>query len=172
MTDNATPSDPLHLRAAGPGDADAIAAIYNDAVRTTAAIWTEHTVSAEDRRDWIEARCNAGYAVVVAEADRTVVGYAALGPFRAFDGYKFTTELSIYVRTDKRGCGIGTNLLGEILARAGDLGFHAVIAGIEAENTGSIALHRKFGFAEVGRMTEVGRKFDRWLDLVFMQKMV
>ena len=89
-------------------DAEGIAAIYNDAVETTTAIWNEITVDAANRRDWMAARRAAGYPVlVVVDPAGAVAGYASFGDWRAFDGYRHTVEHSVYVRADVRGGGIG-----------------------------------------------------------------
>ena len=78
-------------------------------------------------------------------------------------------EHSVYVRKDRRGGGVGTALMIELTSRARDLGKHVMVAGVEATNVASIAMHRTLGFAEVGRMSQVGAKFGRWLDLAFLQ---
>jgi len=159
----------MQIRDANVADAAAISDIYNDAVRNTTAIWNEHEVDAANRIAWIKARQSDGFPVFVAARDGQVVGYASYGPWRAFDGYRATAEHSVYVRKDQRGGGIGVTLMKELIthARAADL--HVMVAGIEAENVASIRLHEQLGFREVGRMPQVGQKFGRWLDLVFLQ---
>ena len=158
------------IRDAGEGDAAGIAAIYNDAVLRTTAIWNETQVDPENRRAWIGGRRAAGYPVLVAiDARGGVAGYASFGDWRAFDGYRHTVEHSVYVRADLRGAGLGRRLMEELIARARALGKHVMVAGIEAENAGSIALHEKLGFARVGFMPQVGAKFGRWVDRAFLQ---
>ena len=98
-----------------------------------------------------------------------MLGYASFGDWRAFDGYRHTVEHSVYVRSDRRGGGIGTALMRVLIARARALGKHVMVAGIEAGNAGSIALHERLGFERVGLMPQVGTKFGRWLDLAFLQ---
>jgi phosphinothricin acetyltransferase len=160
----------MRIRDARDGDAEAIAAIYNDAVLHTTAIWNEKTVEADNRRTWIADRCRQGYPVLVAIDDvDDVLGYASFGDWRPFDGYRHTVEHSVYVRKDRRGGGVGKALMIELTARASSLGKHVMVAGVEAANVASIAMHRKLGFAEVGRMSQVGAKFGRWLDLAFLQ---
>ncbi|MEI4472516.1 GNAT family N-acetyltransferase [Frigidibacter sp. MR17.24] len=160
----------MRIRDAVDGDAGAIAAIYNDAVETTTAIWNEATVDAANRVAWMVARRQAGFPVLVAvdEHDQ-VLGYASFGDWRAFDGYRGTVEHSVYVRGDCRGGGIGKRLMQALIEAARAMGKHVMVAAIEAGNAGSIALHRALGFTETGRMPEVGQKFGRWLDLVFLQ---
>ncbi|PZQ52313.1 MAG: GNAT family N-acetyltransferase [Rhodovulum sulfidophilum] len=158
------------IRDAEDADAAGIAAIYNDAVARTTAIWNEATVDPANRLDWIHARRAAGYPVLVArDAGGAVAGYASFGDWRAFDGYRHTVEHSVYVRPDVQGGGLGRRLMEALIARARDLGKHVMIAGIEAGNLGSIALHERLGFERVGFMPEVGTKFGRWLDLAFLQ---
>lgn len=160
----------MTIRDAQQRDAAGIAAIYNDAVESTTAIWNERTVDAADRAAWIADRQGVGYPVLVAvdEADE-VVGYASFGDWRAWDGYRHTVEHSVYVRGDQRGRGIGEALLRALIERARGIGKHVLVAGIEAGNAGSIRLHERLGFAHVGLLPQVGVKFGRWLDLDFMQ---
>lgn len=158
------------IREAGPADAGAIAAIYNDAVAHTTAIWNENLVDAANRTTWMAERQRLGYPVLVAVAEEgAVVGYASFGDWRAFDGYRHTVEHSVYVRTDQRRGGIGRALMVALIERARGLGKHVMVAGIEAGNAASIRLHEQLGFTRVGLMPQVGMKFGRWLDLAFLQ---
>ena len=160
----------MRIRDARDEDADGIAAIYNDAVLHTTAIWNDTVVDADNRRSWIAARQAQRYPVLVAVDDADdVIGYASFGDWRAFDGYRFTVEHSVYVRSDQRGGGIGSALLVELIQRARDLGKHVIVAGIDASNTGSIRVHERLGFDHVGLLPRVGTKFGRWLDLAFLQ---
>ncbi len=150
--------------------ADGIAAIYNHAVEHTTAIWNERLVDAEDRAAWLAARQSDGFPVLVAlEEDGTVLGYATYGPWRPHDGYRRTVEHSVYVREGLRGRGTGSTLLSALIERARAQGLHVMVAGIDAENLGSVRLHERFGFTRVGVLPEVGIKFGRWLDLAFLQ---
>jgi phosphinothricin acetyltransferase len=160
----------MEIRDAADGDIDGILAIYNDAVANTTAIWNETLVDADNRRAWLAARRQQNYPVLVAVAgDGSVAGYASFGDWRAFDGYRHTVEHSVYVRRDLRGGGIGKALMQALIEQARALGKHVMVAGIEAGNSGSIALHLKLGFVQTGLMPEVGCKFGRWLDLAFLQ---
>jgi phosphinothricin acetyltransferase len=160
----------MFIRDAHDDDLPAILAIHNDAVLTTTAIWNSTPVDLEDRRAWLASRRQAGYPVLVAEQAGEVAGYASFGDWRAWEGYRFTVENSIYIRVDKRGHGIGSALLAPLVAAAGRLGKHVMVAGIEAGNAASIRLHHRHGFVQVGHFREVGEKFGRWLDLVFLQR--
>ncbi|OIO00608.1 MAG: GNAT family N-acetyltransferase [Desulfovibrionaceae bacterium CG1_02_65_16] len=160
------------IRDATSDDIEGILAIYNNAVATTTAIWNETEVDAANRAAWLKDHQMAGYPVLVAvenNVDGAVLGYAAFGDWRAFDGYRHTVEHSVYIRRDARGRGIGTALLRELVARARALGKHVMVACVEAGNTGSLRLHEKLGFVPTGLMPEVGAKFGRWLDLAFLQ---
>ena len=157
------------VRAAEDSDLPAIADIYNDAVlNSTATFDTEPSTPAEFEQ-WLRDRSHP-YAVLVAEGGGEVVGWAAIKPFASKPAYRFTAENTVYVRADRRGKGVGKALLGRLLETAAENGFRTVIARIAAPNPASVRLHRRFGFRRVGVEREVGRKFDRWLDVVVMQK--
>lgn len=163
---------PLNVRPASEDDLPGILAIYNDAVANTTAIWNESASDIEGRRSWLRERNGRGFPVLIAEENGSVAGYATYGDFRPHEGYRFTVENSVYVRSDLRGRGVASQLMAALIAEAEKRGMHAMIAGIEAGNLASIRLHERFGFREVARMPEVGRKFGRWLDLVLMQRML
>ena len=158
------------IRPAGEADLPAILDITNDAILNTTAIWSHHATDLENRRHWLRDRQDKGYPVLVADLAGTVVGFASFGDFRPWDGYAHTVEHSIYVHRHHHGKGVGKQLMPPLIEAARGLGKHVMIAGIEAGNRGSIHFHHGFGFVEAGRLKEVGWKFDRWLDLVLMQK--
>ena len=160
----------LIVREATLEDAADILTIYNYAAINTTAVWTDGPADLESRRHWLRARQEAGYPVLVAMKGQDVVGFASFGDFRPFPGYRHTVENSVYVDERHHRAGIGRSLVAALIERATAMKKHAMIAGIDATNAGSIALHASLGFAEVARMPEVGCKFGRWLDLVFMQK--
>jgi phosphinothricin acetyltransferase len=148
-----------------------ILAIYNEVIATSTAVFSDRPATLEDRQAWFTARAGQGYPVLVAvEDDGSVLGFASFGDFRAWPGYRHTVEHSVHVRADARGRGIGSALLPPLLERAADLGKHVVVAGIDADNAGSIRMHERLGFERTGHLRQVGRKFDRWLDLVLMQR--
>ena len=170
MTSDNGESGMFAIRDARAIDAEGILPIHNDAVANTTAVWNEVQVDLANRQAWIADRQAAGFPILVAiAADGGVLGYAAYGDWRAWSGYRHTVEHSVYVRGDQRGRGVGVALMERLIDRARDDGKHVMIAGIEAGNRASIRLHERLGFAEVGRMREVGAKFGTWLDLVFMQ---
>lgn len=158
------------VRAASDADLDAILAIYNHAVLHTTASYDSLPRSAGKQRDWFAAKQAAGHPVLVAQQAGEVVGYASYGPFRAWDGYRFTVEHSVYAHEKARRQGIASALLRALVAQAQAQQLHLMVGAIDAANTGSIELHRRLGFEEAGVLREAGYKFGRWLDLLFMTK--
>jgi L-amino acid N-acyltransferase len=163
----------MHIRDATEADLPALLEIHNDAVKRLDAIWTEQEDTLDDRRAWLAEKRAKGFPVVVAiDEAGAVMGYASYGPYRPREGYRATVEHSVYVLPRAQGRGAGKALLLQVIDHARQAGFHAMVGGIESKNTGSIALHEKYGFKEVSRMPEVGQKHGRWLDLVQMQLML
>lgn len=160
----------MEIRDAVESDLPGIAAIRNDVVATSTAIFSEEPWAPDEGRAWWASRVAQGYPVLVAVEGGEVLGYASFGDFRAFPGYRFTVEHSVHVRADARGRGIGRRLVEEVLARAAALGKHVVVAGVDADNEVSIRLHESLGFVRVGHLPEVGFKWNRRLDLVFLQR--
>lgn len=160
----------IRVRDAGEDDLSGVLAIYNHAVCHSTAIWNEIEVDLENRRGWWRGRTEAGFPVLVAVEATEVLGYGSYGPFRAFDGYRQTVEHSVYVAEAARRRGVGRALLTALIERARRQGMHVIVGGIAADNEPSLRLHAALGFQESARMPEVGQKFGRWLDLVFMQK--
>lgn len=159
------------IRPSRPEDLPAITAIYAHAVRTgTGSFEIEPPDQAEmaRRRDDILAK---GLPYLVAETAAGVMGYAYASPFRPRLAYRFSVENSVYVHADTRGQGLGALLLAELIARCTDWGARQMLAVIgDSANAGSVALHTRLGFSPAGRFENVGRKFDRWLDIVLMQR--
>ena len=186
----------MHIRAATEADLPAILAIYNEVIANTTAVYSERAVSLEDRLAWFEGRRTSGFPVLVAVAAQdagdaapgsnapgstapgstalgsVVVGFASFGDFRAWPCYRHTVEHSVHVAAGRRGEGVGRALLGALLPLAAAQDKHVMIAGVDADNAASIGLHERMGFERVAHLRQVGRKFDRWLDLVFLQRYV
>lgn len=156
------------LRDAGAEDLEALAAILNHEILTGTASWSETPRSAAEMARWLEARRGAGFPVIVADSGGEVVGYASYGPFRAGEGYARTVEHSVYVARVARGRGIARLLMERLIARARAAGLHRMVGGVSADQAASLALHRRLGFEEQGRLSEVGIKHGRRLDLVLM----
>jgi L-amino acid N-acyltransferase len=160
----------IAVRDAESEDLVGVLAIYNEVIAFSTAVFSEQAVTLEERVRWLAARREQGYPVLVATDESGVVGFGSFGDFRAWPGYRYTVEHSVHVRVDRRGEGIGTELVRALIERAAALGKHVMIAGIEAENAASIRLHERLCFTIAARFSEVAWKFDRWLDLVFMQR--
>jgi len=158
------------VRDATENDLPQILAIYNDVIARSTAVWTEQPSTLDERRNWFSARQAAGYPVLVAASEGAVLGFASFGDFRAWPGYRHTVEHSIHVRAQDRRRGVGSTLLPALVERARALDKHVLLAGSDGDNEASIAFHRRFGFTDAGRLREVGRKFGRWIDLVFLQR--
>ena len=161
----------MRIEDATDDDLAAVVAIYNDVLLTSTAIYRDQPATLEERQAWNETRKKNGYPLLVARTGAgRVAGFATFGDFRTWPGYRFTVEHSVHVAEDSRGQGLGTALMGELIARGTALGKHVMVAGIDADNAGSIRMHQRLGFEITGHLKEVGWKFGRWLDLVFMQR--
>jgi len=160
----------LVLREAEVADLPAILAITNEAITASTALWTITPTTLTERGTWMAQRREAGFPVLVAERDAQVLGFGSYGPFRPHEGYRQTVEHSLYVHPASRRAGAGRALLAALVDHAAAAGRHVMIGGIEAGNVASIALHEQAGFTRGPVLPEVGRKFDRWLDLLFMIK--
>jgi len=163
---------PLQISDATEADLAGLLGIYNDVIATSTAIYSDVPVTLEERRQWWRSRTAQGYPVLAARDARGVAGFATFGDFRAWPGYRFTVEHSVHVRANGRGQGIGTLLVQALLPRAAALGKHVMMAGVDADNAASIRFHERLGFERSGRLREVGYKFGRWLDLVFLQRRI
>ncbi|MFI5306040.1 MAG: GNAT family N-acetyltransferase [Polyangiales bacterium] len=158
------------IREATNDDLAGILRIHNDAVLDTTAIWEETPRTIDEQREWCEARRAASLPVLVAIAGEAVAGFCSYGSFRARYGYRFTVESSVYVASEHRRKGVARRLMVALIDRARAQGLHAMVAGIEAQNTASISLHEQLGFTTAAHLHEVGFKFGRWLDLVLMER--
>lgn len=161
---------PFRIREAGVGDLDAIDRIYHPYVLGSDCTMQTEPGTAQERRAWFDAR--GPLPVLVAEDDGGVIGWGALVKFHTRQGYRFTLEDSVYVEQGHHGRGIGRALLEQLLDRASALGAHSVVARIAATQEASLKLHARFGFEEAGRLREVGFKLGRWVDIVFMQRLL
>ena len=159
----------ITIRHATEDDLPAILEIYNDVILHTTAVYDYEPHTLEMRRQWFITKKEQGFPVFVAADDEKIVGLSSIGPFRAWAAYKYSVENSVYVSADSRGRGIGKLLIPPLIVVARELGLHTIIAGIDAANEPSLKLHEHFGFKEVAHFREVGYKFDRWLDLKFLQ---
>lgn len=150
-------------------DLPEILAIYNEVIRNSTAVYTEVELTPERGEAWYEAKIASGYPLLVARDTSGITGFGSFGEFRAWPCYRYSVEHSVHVRVDCRGLGIGRHLVTELMGRASAMQKHVMIAGIDADNAASIKLHQSLGFTNVGHFHEVGFKFGRWLDLVFLE---
>jgi len=161
------------VREAVESDLPSILAIYNEVIATSTAVYALEPSTLEERRTWFSSRCAMGFPMLIAADSLSddVLGFASFGEWRgAWPGYRYTVEHTVHVRHDVRGRGVGRALVGSLFPRAIALGKHVMIGGIDAANDASIRFHERLGFERVVYFREVGHKFGRWLDLVFMQR--
>lgn len=159
------------VRLADRGDAEAINAIQNHYIVNSTATFLTEPLTLEQRLAWLENRSPA-HPVIVAQAEGAVAGWGSLEVFRGRPAYRHTAEFSIYVHHDMHRRGIGRALLADLVTRARALGHHALVGGCCSESTAVIALLEASGFSKVAHFREVGRKFNRWLDVVFLQRLL
>ncbi|HVX25387.1 MAG TPA: GNAT family N-acetyltransferase [Parafilimonas sp.] len=162
----------ITIRNATENDLQATLDIYNEIIANSTAIFQYELQTLEMRKTWFVEKKEKNYPVFVAEENNMIVGFSTFGQFRNWQAYKFSVENSVYVKADCRGRGIGKLLLQPLIDVAKEMQLHTIIAGIVAENEASLALHKQFGFIEVAHFKEVGYKFNKWLDLKFLQLMV
>jgi len=160
----------MTIRDAVKEDLASILDIYNDAILHTTAVYDYEPHSLESRIAWFESRRSGGYPVIVYEVEGAVAGFASFGPFRSFQGYRYTVEHSLYVHRNYRQRGIGRALLERLIELAECSGYAVLVGGIDAANVESIRLHERFGFEHAGTIPKAGRKFGRWLDLAFYHR--
>lgn len=159
----------IKIRPAVFSDIDTILEIVNHEILHSTSIYDYEPRDFETQKLWFEDKLAKKLPVIVAEFENGTIGYATYGSFRDKIGFQYTVEHSIYIADEFTGKGVGKLLLAELIQLAKKQGYHVMIGAIDAENPGSIAFHRKFGFKAAGTIHEAGYKFDRWLDLVFMQ---
>lgn len=159
------------IRRATPRDLAVLTDLYNHYVTTTAITFDVEPYTPETRRPWLESFAPGGrHQLFVAEEEGRVVGYAGTRGFRDKRAYENSVETSVYLAPGATGRGLGAALYERLFAAIADSDAHRAIAGITLPNDASVALHVRFGFREVGVMHEVGRKFDRWWDVLWMER--
>ena len=159
------------IRLAARADARDINDIQNHYVVHSTATFLIDPLTLEQRLNWLENRSQA-HPVIVAQADGLVAGWGSLEVFRARPAYRHTAEFSIYVHHERHRQGIGRAIVGDLVKRARALGHHTLVGGCCSESTAVIALLEASGFSRVAHFREVGRKFDRWLDVIFLQRIL
>jgi L-amino acid N-acyltransferase len=173
----------FEIEEAVEADLPAILAIYNEVIATSTAVYSETPATLDQRLEWWRGRVAQGYPVLVGRfkgrrpvggvtpiPSGPVVGFATFGDFRAFPGYRFTVEHTVHVAPEARGAGLGSALVKALIPQAASIGKHVMVGAIDAANEPSIRMHERLGFERGAVLTEVGFKFGRWLDLMFMTK--
>ncbi len=148
----------------------AILDIFNEAIVNSTALYDYKPRPPESMVGWFDTKTKGGFPVIgVEDGNGQLLAFGSYGTFRAWPAFKYTVEHSIYVYKDHRGKGLGNIVMKALIAAARQNDVHAMMGGIDASNSGSIALHERLGFKHVATLPEVGYKFGRWLDLSFYQ---
>ncbi|MFT9847036.1 GNAT family N-acetyltransferase [Aneurinibacillus sp. REN35] len=158
----------VEIREAQRNDVAAMLSIYNHAIRTSNATFDIEELTLTQRMEWF-SHYGGRHPLLVAQMHDRVIGYSCLSPFRTKPAYAQTAELSVYIDAAYQGQGIGKALVKELLVRAKEHKYHAIIAGITGGNETSVKLHEGFGFTLVGHFKEVGHKFGTWQDVFFYE---
>jgi L-amino acid N-acyltransferase YncA len=164
----ASASAEVAIRRATLHDLPAIRDIYNHYVAHSTCTFRIEPETEEERLRWFQERTDA-HPVTVADVGHEVVAWAALSPWNSRCAYRHSVEASVYVRQDWQRRGLGRVLLADLIERARKIGHHAIIGGACTEQAASIALQERLGFQQIGCFREVGHKFGRWLDVIYMQ---
>ncbi|MCB9187810.1 MAG: N-acetyltransferase [Flavobacteriales bacterium] len=159
----------LVIRDANQYDLPFIQDTLNHEILNGTATFDYQPKTSEEIKDFYKSRVENNFPLIVALVNKQLAGFATYGPFRQKEGYKYTVEHSIYIPTQFQGKGIGRYLLNYLIVQAKQNNLKSMIAGIDNSNTASIEFHKKFGFQEVGRIPKAAFKFDKWLELVFLQ---
>lgn len=159
------------IRPATVADLPAISAIYNHSVATSTCTFALEPETLAEREAWFAGR-TAAHPVLVAEAGGQVVAWASLSAWNKRCGYASTVEWSVYVREDWQRKGIASAMLTELIRLAKAAGHHTILGGVSADQTASLELHRRHGFVQTAHLREVGFKFGRWLDVIYLQLML
>ena len=159
----------MTIRAATESDLTGIAAIYGHEARTGIATFDTEPRSIDRWRELLGSTTRGDH-LLVATNDETILGYAHSTAYRPKPCYAGTRETSVYLTSDAQGQGLGRQLYDDLLGWLVADGIRTVVAAVALPNPASLALHRACGFEEVGVMREVGRKFDRWIDVLWLQK--
>ena len=157
------------IRMAELTDAVSLAGIYNHYVLTSYATFEIDPIEIEEMERRIDDSLTGGLPFLTAANDNDICGYAYAQPYKLRAAYQHSAEISVYVCPESKAKGIGTALYEVLFERLRGSGVHAVIAGISLPNEASIRLHERFGMTKVAHFLEVGRKFDRWIDVGYWE---
>lgn len=157
------------IRSATENDLGDILEINNHEILHSTVNYDYHPKTIEFQKNWFQEKTEKGFPIIVASVDQKVIGFVTYGTFRPKPAYQFTIEHSIYLHHKARGKGLGKQLMLELIRLAKKDGYHLMVGGIDSNNLDSLEFHKRLGFREIGRFKEVGWKFDKWLDLIFVQ---
>ena len=158
----------MRIEDADERDLPGIVAILNEVIATSTAVFSDTPVTVDEQREWLRRRRGGGFPVLVVRDGDAVLAYGSYGEFRSHSGYRTTVEHTVHVASGARRRGIGRAIVRALIELAREDGRHVMVAGVDAANGPSIALHEQLGFVEAARMTEIARKFDGWVDLVLL----
>lgn len=161
----------VHIRLASEADLPIINDIYNHYVLNSTCTYQMEPERMEDRVKWFAAH-GPKHPVTVVEVEGKVLGWGSLSPFHRRAAYQNSVENSIYIHHEHRRKGLGAAILTDQIRRAREAGHHTILALIDSGQAGSVGLHERFGFARVAHLKQVGFKFGKWLDVVYMQLML
>jgi len=162
----------VEIREARENDIQGILEIVNYAITHTTAIYHYDLQTYEEQLTWFQDKKSKGFPIYIAEEEGKVLGFGGYGPFRFRKAYNKTIEHSIYIHHKARRKGIGRLLMNRLITQARKEGYHTMIAGVDMANSSSKLFHEQFGFIEIGTFKEIGYKFDKWLDVCFLQLML
>ncbi len=160
----------INIRPAIPDDAKAIANLWNPMIRDSAVTFTSAQKTTSGLAQQIKDCNQEGRGFFLAEDSQGLMGFCTYFQFRGGPGYARTMEHSIILAERARGQGLGQKLMQTLIGHARNAGVHTLWAGVSGENPSGIAFHKSIGFTQIAVLPQVGRKFDRWMDLVLLQK--
>ncbi len=166
----AEPTGDIEIRTLEPGDHAGVLDIYNHYIEHSPCTFDTQPFSLAARVPWFAQFEHPLYECLVAIEDQRVLGYACRMRFKEKPAYSTSAEVSVYIHPDHLARGVGSILYRQLFACMAETGLHRVYAGITLPNDGSVALHQKFGFRQVGHYTEVGYKFDQYWDVAWYEK--
>ncbi|HYR24685.1 MAG TPA: GNAT family N-acetyltransferase [Aquabacterium sp.] len=150
--------------------AEAILAIFNEAIVTSTALYDYAPRTLTTMRTWFDTKAAHGFPVIGVESETgELLGFASYGTFRAWPAYKYTVEHSVYIHREHRRRGLAHQLMQRLIERARAQDVHVLVGVIDASNAGSVALHHQLGFTHAGTVRQAGFKFGRWLDIDLYQ---
>ena len=156
------------IRSVEPKDAREIVGIYNFYINNTDITFEEHTVSVDEMEKRI-SDVTAKYPWLVIEEGGNILGYAYSSKYRERSAYRYTAELTIYMKNGEEGKGLGAELMRRVIEETRGRGIHILISAIAIPNERSVTIHEKFGFEKIGHFREVGFKFDHWIDVGYWE---